>query len=93
MAGIYHKKEDFTHKIINQRKIFNEMQANKKRKAEKLSIMGQKLQSKRHSSVLDDQPKDTIEIMVISPKFSNNEIKENNIEENKDKCDDLILNH
>jgi hypothetical protein len=55
--------------------------------------MGKKLQSKRHSSLLDDQPKDTIEIMVISPKFSNNEIKENNIEENKDKCDDLILNH
>ena len=30
--------------------------------------------------------------MLISPKFSNNEIKENNIEENKDKCDDLNLN-
>ena len=54
--------------------------------------MGKKLQSKRQSSAIDDQPKDTVEIMVISPKFSNNELKENNIEENKDKCDDLALN-
>ena len=54
--------------------------------------MGKKIQSKRQSSAIDDQPKDTVEIMVISPKFSNNELKENNIEENKDKCDDLALN-
>ena len=65
---------------------------NKKQKSERLSIMGKKLQSKRQSSAFDDQPKDTVEIMVISPKFSNNELKENNIEENKDKCDDLALN-
>jgi hypothetical protein len=65
---------------------------NKKQKSERLSIMGKKIQSKRQSSAIDDQPKDTVEIMVISPKFSNNELKENNIEENKDKCDDLALN-
>ena len=65
---------------------------NKKQKSERLSIMGKKLQSKWQSSAFDDQPKDTVEIMVISPKFSNNELKENNIEENKDKCDDLALN-
>jgi hypothetical protein len=40
MAGIYHKKEDFTLKIINQRKIFNKMQLSKKQKTDRLSIMG-----------------------------------------------------